>query len=953
MREAIAARLLHAKTPAAVAEMLYQGDPGLHRNHGCVLWSTHWPHDIQCHPAEACTPKVLAMASDALARRRVGDAAPADMRILHDDGDAAVALLHCPGGCAETPALGAAEARMAEVLAMQWMEAAVARLEQSEKLQRSLYAIADMVSSDLDMPEMLRGVHRIIADLMYAENFYIALYDRDRDSLRLPYFVDTVDTLGPSLADEIPLSTLEHGLTWYLVRDGRPLMGTTEQLRDQVSGPLALHGADSADWLGVPMLREGRVIGALVVQSYLEGRKYTTAEMSLLAFVAEHVLTALERKTSQEELERRVRDRTRELAEANLELRSEMGERERGERLQSALYRIAALTSTDETSESFYRHVHAIVGELIYARNFYIALLSEDGATVSFPYAVDEEQRDFRPRSSARGLTEYVMRTGEAQLVDVHRVGELAEAGEINAELLAGPTSLWLGAPLFGPERVIGVIAVQTYADDVHYDERDVELLRFVSYQIANSLERRRAAELLVQANAELEQRVEERTRELRSEITVREEVESLLKHQVMHDPLTSLPNRVYMRDRIERAIAAVRRDQDYRFGLLYIDVDRFKLVNDSLGHLAGDIVLQEVARRLAHAVREPDVVARLAGDEFAILLEHVQIPETATKVAQRIISAMEQPIDVSGQAIQVGASIGMAIGDRRYRSVDEVLRDADSALYRAKTAGRNRLVLFDESQHQAAMNGLALEQELRHALAHGEFLPYYQPLVRLADATVVGYEALLRWRHPQRGILAPGEFLTAAEDSGLIEPIDWRMFLNAMTQAHGFIGNKFLAINVSPRMFQYDDLDQRLLALADEAGFEPAQLRIEVTEGTLLGDPVAVAAILERLREACIEAALDDFGTGYSSLSHVHHFPLKTIKIDRSFVEAISTDASGRGNAVISAILALARSLGLDVVAEGIETEMQRSVLMEMGCIYGQGYLFARPQPAGHWQPR
>jgi diguanylate cyclase (GGDEF)-like protein len=948
IREGLAGRLLAANTPEDVAEILYDTTPGLRSNGGCVLWSDRWPEDIHCYPPEHCSEELIAEAARAVATLSVGSAG-ASGTILHHDGDRALVFLHCPQGGIE-PVSPEAKARMVEVLAAQWMHEAVARLQQSEKLQRSLYAIADMVSSDLDMPEMLRGVHRIIADLMYAENFYIALYDRDRDSLRLPYVVDTVDTLGPSLGEEIPMSALEHGLTWYLIHEGRPLMGTTEQLAAQVPGPLVIHGADSADWLGVPMLRDGRVIGAIVVQSYLEERQYTSAESHLLTFVAEHVQTALERKTSQEELERRVEARTAELEATNVELRREILERERGERLQSALYRIAELATTDTSTDEFYRHVHEIVGELINAQNFYIALLSEDGATVTFPYAVDEQERDFSPRSSARGLTEYVMRTGQPVLVDVPMVHALRDSGEIEPGMLIGATLLWLGAPLFGPDRVVGVIAMQTYSPQVHYDERDLELLRFVSSQISSSLQRRDAAERLLQINAQLERRVEERTRELRAEIGVREEVEAQLKHQVMHDPLTGLPNRIYMRDRIERALATVHRDPDCTFGLLYIDIDRFKLVNDSLGHLAGDVVLQEVARRLANAVRQPDVVARLAGDEFAILLEHVRIPETATKVAQRIIASLEAPIDVSGQSIQVGASIGLAIGDARYAGADEVVRDADAALYRAKTSGRNRLVLFDENLHQAAMSGLALEQELRHALAHREFLPYYQPLVRLEDGHVYGYEALIRWNHPTRGILAPGAFLEAAEDSGLIEPIDWRMFLDAMREATSFIGDAILTINVSPRMFQYADLDRRLLAVTDAAGFDPSQLCIEVTEGTLLADPAVVAAILGRLRAAGIIAALDDFGTGHSSLGHIHLFPLKTIKIDRSFVAAISTDDSGRSSAIIGAILALARTLGLDVVAEGVETEHQRRVLLDMGCVFGQGYLFSRPQPASHW---
>ena len=945
------ARLLRAATPADVAAILLEGDPRLRTPGARVLWSTHWPRNIASHPPGRSDTAAVLASIDAVAEHRAGGGATGSIRVLHDDGDMTVAVLHCPANCPPTPQL--VGTRLRETLAMQRMQESVARLEQAEKLQRSLYAIADMAGSDLDMPDMLRGLHRIVADLMYAENFYIALYDRERDSLRFLYFADVVDDQDLSPDEEVPLARIERGLTWYLTRDRRPLMGSTDELRQQVSGPLRLHGADSSDWLGVPMLREGEVHGAVVVQSYQGRRCYTTAEMSLLAFVAEHILTALERKRSQAELEQRVVERTQQLESANVELRREVTERERGERLQAALYRIAALTSLEESSESFYRHVHAIVGELINAKNFYIALLSEEGSTVSFPYVEDDHERDWSARSYGRGLTEYVIRTARPQLVDLERAQALLVAGEIDAGMMGAPTLVWLGAPLLSTEGPIGVVAVQSYEAGDVYDERDAELLTFVSYQIASSLQRRRAAELLRQANAELEHRVEERTHELREQIAVREQIEAQLQHQVMHDALTGLPNRIYLRDRIERAIARLRRDPKHGFGLLYIDVDRFKVVNDSLGHVAGDEVLKEVARRLAACVREPDTVARLAGDEFVVLLEYAQLPESACKVAQRVLRSLQPRLQAASRELQISASVGIAIANANNSdiSADRLLHDADVALYRAKSAGRNRFVVFDDAMHQTAMGVLDMEQSLRDAIARDEFVPYFQPLVRLADETVVGYEALLRWQHPQRGVLCPGEFLKVAEDSGLIEAIDWRMFRLALECSRNLTRDgSFVTLNVSPRLFQHDDFDRRLLDLTKEVNFDPARLRLEVTEGTLLGDPEAVVAILRRLRDANIEAALDDFGTGYSSLGHVHHFPLKMIKIDRSFITPFAAGVAPRSSAVIEAILALGHALGIEIVAEGIETEYQRSALTALGCVYGQGYLFARPQPAEHW---
>jgi predicted signal transduction protein with EAL and GGDEF domain len=329
-------------------------------------------------------------------------------------------------------------------------------------------------------------------------------------------------------------------------------------------------------------------------------------------------------------------------------------------------------------------------------------------------------------------------------------------------------------------------------------------------------------------------------------------------------------------------------------------------------------------------------------------------VPGTASKVAQRVLESLAAPMLVAGRELRVSASVGIALADAHSESADRILHDADIALYRAKSMGRNRFVLFDDAMHQTAMEVLDMEQALRRALACDEFMPYFQPLVRLDDESIVGYEALLRWNHPQRGVLTPVQFLQVAEDSGLIEEIDWRQFRLALIAGRELVRDgRFITLNVSPRLFQHNDFDRRLLALTVEVDFDPRRLRLEVTEGTLLGDPQAVAAMLQRLRDAHIESALDDFGTGYSSLGHVHHFPLKMIKIDRSFITPFAAGTAPRSSAVIEAILALGNALGAEIVAEGIETEYQRDILKTMGCVYGQGYLFARPLPAAHWVAR
>jgi diguanylate cyclase (GGDEF)-like protein len=825
------------------------------------------------------------------------------------------------------------------------------QLERSENLQRALFAISDLASSDREMPDLLRGIQDIVNTLMYAENFVIVRYDPNQGTMRFLYYVDVVDKQGPAIGQDELIEKRACSLTWYLLTGGKPLMGNMQQLREQVPGPLMPQGPDAVDWLGVPMLRDGQVHGALVVQSYREGIVYSDEDRVVLEFVANHILIALERRKSKDELEQRVRQRTRELAEANRGLQQKVQERQRAERLQAALFKLAQLATADIDEREFYQQVHAVVGELLNAQNFFIALLSDDRLRLDFPYYKDTEFSSMPSRPLGSGLSEYVLRRAHPLLATSADLEALSRSGEVEPNHLGKPALCWLGVPLLVDEEVMGLVVVQNSDQDDVYGLPDQELLSFAALQIANSIYRRRTTASLYQTNEQLEQRVEERTRELSQQIRQREQAQLQLKHQVMHDPLTGLPNRGFMRDRLDRVLALLQRKPERRCALLYIDVDRFKVVNDSLGHLAGDAFLQEIARRLQQCVRDPDVVARLSGDEFAILLEDIESPSSAVNVAQRVLQTIGQVLVVAGKELQPSASVGIAIGDTRYRSADEVLHDADIALYRAKELGRRRFELFDETLAKNLVDVLTLEGELRHALLHREFEPYFQPVQRFDDDKVVGYELLLRWNHPSRGLLVPHDFLKIAHDSGQIEAIDWLIFEMGCTQFLRLPDQTlFLTINVSALHLAHDDFDQTLLQLLRHAGLAASRLIVEVTEGALLEDPERVRDLLERLRQAGVGAALDDFGTGYSSLSYLHSLPLRLLKIDRAFVQALDCAHKSNSNTVVEAILALARALDIHVIAEGIELDEQKTILNSMGCELGQGYLLGRPAPISHW---
>ncbi|MDQ6647406.1 MAG: EAL domain-containing protein [Pseudomonadota bacterium] len=828
------------------------------------------------------------------------------------------------------------------------------QLQRSDALQRALFAISDLAGSDRDMPSMLEGIHAIVSTLMYAENFFIVRYDEVRDTIRFLYFVDVLDPEPPVDQGDQPLTTIEHTLTWYVIRDGKARMGSAEELRRQAPGPVVVLGPDSYDWLGVPMRRDGQTGGALVVQSYRQGIGFTDEDLALLEFVGSHILTALERKQGKQDLEARVQLRTLQLAAANRGLQLEILERQRAEHLQAALFQIAQLATADIDQEEFYRRVHEVVGELLNAENFFIGLLSDDGGQLTFPYAVDAVERPPVSRALGRGLSEYVLRNGCPLRADNDHIEKLEDDGEIASGRVGSPATSWLGVPLMVGDEVIGLVTVQSYRASVLYGPADQELLSFVASQIANSLTRRRSAEALRRAYEQLEHRVEERTLALRKEIIERERMQEQLKHQVVHDSLTGLPNRGYLRDRIDRVLARLRQHPKGQCALLYLDVDRFKIINDSLGHLAGDEVLKVVATRLADCVRHPDLVARLSGDEFAILLEQLTVTNDATVVAQRVMDALTEPLLVAGKDLQITASIGIAIGDDHYQAADELLRDADIALYRAKGLGRKRFVMYDETLAQNVVDVLALEGELRRALLEDQFEPYFQPICQLNGGKVVGYEALIRWNHPQRGVMLPEDFLKIAEDSGLIEAIDWRMFeLSCRRLLEHDDAATFMTLNVSVLHLRHADFDTRLIQLLERVGLPPSRLVAEVTEGALLEDPHHVRATLDRLRLIGVGAALDDFGTGYSSLSYLHSLPLRLLKIGRGFVQALDKGAHTSSTTVVAAILALARALDMQVIAEGIQTQSQHDALQAMGCDLGQGDLLGRPAPIGHWQTR
>jgi diguanylate cyclase (GGDEF)-like protein/PAS domain S-box-containing protein len=431
-------------------------------------------------------------------------------------------------------------------------------------------------------------------------------------------------------------------------------------------------------------------------------------------------------------------------------------------------------------------------------------------------------------------------------------------------------------------------------------------------------------------------------------DITERKAFQEQLTHQAYHDALTGLPNRSLFQSRLEMALARANRHRR-TIAVLFLDLDRFKVINDSLGHETGDELLVAVAQRLQAAVRGEDTVARMSGDEFTVLLEEVEDEADAARVARRMIDDIRQPIDLGGHQVFVGASIGIALSRDGEDRAEDLLRDADLAMYRAKERGRSRYEVFETTMGARARQRLDLEADLRRALEHDELRLHYQPEVELQTGRVVATEALVRWDHPERGLLAPIEFIPMSEETGLILPLGRLVLEEACRQAREWQVRypvdppRRMSVNVSGRQLPtlVHDVEQALA----RTGLDPSMLTLEITESVVMEEPEAAIPIFRALRGLGVELAIDDFGTGYSSLSYLKHFPISELKLDKSFVDGLGIDAADR--AIAQSVVTLASCLHVTVTAEGIETPEQAAELLAMGCPQGQGFRFARPQPA------
>ncbi|MEN9566576.1 MAG: hypothetical protein RLZZ69_1772 [Cyanobacteriota bacterium] len=480
------------------------------------------------------------------------------------------------------------------------------------------------------------------------------------------------------------------------------------------------------------------------------------------------------------------------------------------------------------------------------------------------------------------------------------------------------------------------------------------EVLVRVKNQIALQLAKAEITEL----NQDLERRVYQRTiklktvvQKLREEINERQRVQQQLIHDALHDSLTGLPNRTLLIERIEFTIAHAKRNPDYKYGILFIDLDRFKVINDSLGHSIGDQLLIAVSNLLQECVRENDLVARLGGDEFVILLDGIKSIQDATSIGERIQQKMRSPFELQSQNIFTSASIGIVFGSSEYSNPADLMRDADIAMYRAKDKGKARYTIFDQTMYDETLKLVELENSLRFALKREELTMHYQPIISLDNNQLVGFEALIRWQHPERGSISPVEFIPIAEDTGLILDIGQWLLRESCRQLQAWrkqfasipeIDSLKMSINLASQQLQEPEFIQKLDQILLETGLDGSSLRLEITESVLIEPEGSIQKTLRQIKNRNIKLSIDDFGTGYSSLSYLRRFPIDNLKIDRSFIHQMNFDSENFE--IVRLIITLAKTLGMKTISEGVETALQLNQLKGLGCEFAQGYLFSIP---------
>ena len=829
------------------------------------------------------------------------------------------------------------------------------KYKRSERIQKALYNISELSSSLNNFDSLYTEIHNIVSDFMLADNFFVAFFEANEQRIQFAYFVDELDE---ETVQTISYDKIKNGVTAHILRSGETLVLTKENFTElQALHNFELLGTPPVDMMGVPIIRDNQVIGAMVVQSYNDNIRYDADDLEILVFISQHIVTARDRIFSRELTESLIAERTEQLVNANKTLEAEISERMRMEQLQKALFEISELsTKIKGDIVDFYAKLHTILKQLINADNCYIALLDKEEQNLHFPYFIGDDEEFNTSRQRTRGLTEYVIRCKQAALIDRDKIIDLVNRNEVDSKFVVRMLeegNSWMGAPLQVDKTVRGVIAVQTYGIGDDYDEADLDILRFVSQHISVAMERRQAANELISYNQQLSEKVQERTAELnktndslKMQIEQRKEVELKLIHDAHHDGLTSLPNRVMFNSRLELAIASKQRYHEHNFALLFIDLDRFKTINDTLGHHAGDEFLIEASKRISACKRSHDLLARLGGDEFVILVDKFTHMLDVETIAQRIVESVSSVFVIEEKEVFSGASIGVAEITSNYINADDVLRDADAAMYQAKNLGRNRYVIFDISMRNQLMEEIDDERTFRRAFKAGEFEYAIQPVKNIDDNTTLFYECTIHWpQHPKCSHTE--SFWTLADKCGLTYAINKQLMEEAFRVLYTWrldphYRQSKIGLSLSIEHLLHNSSFEELVQQIEMSEVYSESLVIELSELALSRFNKYLPSMLSKLQSLGVTLVLDNFGSHSGSLNHLFKYDFDYIKLNPNLVNTFGM--SDKYYRLVKSIVLIANEMNIGVIGDGVDDEMTLQELHEIGCHFAQGKLLGAP---------
>lgn len=719
----------------------------------------------------------------------------------------------------------------------------ITKRKRLEAESRAISRIIHGVTATANLEELFKLIHRTIKKIVYAENFFVALFDPATEMLTMQFWVDKYDPMPGPLR-------VGRSLSAYVFRKGEAMLLTDADAQKIIaSGEVESVGTDSPIWLGVPLKTPNGPIGVLVVQDYENSDTYSERDVELLTSVADQIAVAIERKRNEDAL---------------------------------------------KLSQERFQLVTQATSDAIWDWNLYSdEIWWNDGIQKLFGYTPEEmggNIQSWKDRLHPEDADRVVR--------DIH---QHIDTGRAN------------------------------WTDEYRFKRKDGTYAHVIDrgYVVYNS------DEMPIRMIGSV------------MDVTERKSLEDQLTHQALHDPLTKIANRALFQNRVDHALAKLPRANS-QLAVLFLDLDNFKAINDSLGHAAGDKLLISVAERLQDCLRTTDTAARLGGDEFAVLCESVTRVDEAVMIAERILSVFLQPFVIDGKETFVGTSIGIAASAEDAMTSEALLRNADLAMYLAKNEGKATYVVFEPKMHEALMERIELEDDLRRGIDHQEFVIHYQPILDLNSNKLLGMEALVRWVHPKYGLLSPMKFIPLAEETNLIVPLgDW-ILSEACRQVQDWrniyaeLKDVSVTVNISIRQFQQKELVDIVSKALITSGLPSSCLILEITESFMMQDTEATIIKLQLLKDLGVRLAIDDFGTGYSSLSYLQRFPIDILKIDKSFVDKLGQGSEG--NAVAKAIIMMGDSLNLKTIAEGIETPGQIGELQSLGCEAGQGFHFAKP---------